>query len=89
MTMFVEGLQLLHQVQVTFDAQDVGVVEEVEKEAEQGEKDQGDPVVAQEESQQRHCGVFRLPIWSSHKSRGVEWDGSRLYCRMDEESELQ
>lgn len=57
MAVLVERLQLLYEVDVVVDAEYVGVVEEIKEKSEEREQDQGDPVVAQEESQQGHFGV--------------------------------
>lgn len=58
MSVFVKWVQFLDHVAVVSDAEDVGVVKEVEEEPKEREQDQRDPVVAQEKSQQRHFGVF-------------------------------
>lgn len=56
-SVFVEGVETVHQVYILLDAENVGVVEQVEEQPEETEQDQWDPIVAEEESQQRHFGV--------------------------------
>lgn len=56
-SVFVEGVEAVHQVYILLDAENVGVVEQVEEQPEETEQDQWDPIVAEEESQQRHFGV--------------------------------
>ena len=62
--MFVVCMELLCQLEVLFYTHYVGVVEEVEKEAEQTDQDQGYPIEAQEEPEHGHCNVVSLQGWA-------------------------